>query len=315
MIMKNRVLQKAIMLLVAVAMVSLTVNVDAKRTRAKSKTMHKPIEGLAESFFENTPVDIKTVADFQAFRNDIEKRALPYFNARLDKKSTTAEQKTLVVLQRLEKHAEQLGGGSTFDMRMSAYCYRIADTYRTVVTTQRLIANAPSTEAHTAIENEANAWLQLQDALGEYVTSAAFLENFGGTLAYIIAGGNLSGLAEMRHDDVKALASIAYGSPQQVAGMAPIASRSTAIITNMNNCVQSLMLMDEATKDENPEMYNSLINDITSALKSTTVAFPRWIEARQQLLKHFKDSSKFISATSSLVEKIDNLTGPGEGEG
>ena len=92
-------------------------------------------------------------------------------------------------------------------------------------------------------------------------------------------------------------------------------SSSTAIITNMNNCVQSLMLMDEATKDENPEMFNSLINDITSAVKSTTVAFPRWIEARQQLLKHFKDSSKFISATSRLVEKIDNLTGPGEGEG
>ena len=54
--MKNRVLQKAIMLLVAVAMVSLTVNVDAKRTRAKSKTMHKPIKGLAESFFEKVSI-------------------------------------------------------------------------------------------------------------------------------------------------------------------------------------------------------------------------------------------------------------------
>lgn len=305
--MKNRVLKNVVMLTMVCALIGMSINVDAKCRKTVSKTSVKSISEFATKL-RNMASTPQTIDEYATLKEKIDNLARAYSSA------SSGESRTHIVLNKVNEYAkDKLESGSTMDMMDAGYIHMMSHTYNAASTFGKMLKSAPSDAARNAIKAEAQAWLDLQQVLQDYCTSASYIFNYGGSLAGLSSTGAMWNLAEIRDKDLSTLLKNGFVNEGSAVNTSKAVDNATMIVTNMNNRGNSLIDMDEEFIDK--ETLQHLHEMITKAMKDVSTLMPRWIQARHELLQYAKDKDSAVAATDRLLEAIDNITCPGEGEG
>lgn len=202
-------------------------------------------------------------------------------------------------IKALEHHAEKLSEGSTYDMVMSARIDYIISKYRSMESFKKLRKD-PSLK--NAVDNEMQAWLALDENLSVYVSQIAFVENWGGTLAQIIAAGNTMQLQELRSNDLKRL-----------VALKPTSSPGT-IYNDFNDLAKLFaenIVENKPEYDDEMEEYEEGYPDYYNEMGTTAVQviplIQAWIDARKELALCFENPTDVYYATDSFIKSLNEV--------
>lgn len=177
-----------------------------------------------------------------------------------------------VVFSDLQALADNLSGGSTFDMVMCSRIERAMAHY--------LIAKdyCDGYSDNTNYQAEMRDWLALEDELGYFYVNLAYLANWGGTIANVTSSGSLSHLAKVRQKD--------YSQLKKGGHFAN--SESLTIAEARANFIQELAdakSLDDSMADEmyDGEGYRETLKDMLEQADRVTVLLDTWLDSRAKL--------------------------------
>ena len=301
--MKNIAIKTILVVMAAVIVGGLAFNVQAKRRTAASV---KPVKELVPDITRKVSEKVLSYDECIKYKQAIEKQVLPYFKKSFDRNAKTAQQKTVAVLAKLDKYAEdELEAGSNFEMADAGYVHDIVYRYNTFASYCEQVDKAPSAQARDAIKSEVTAWLQLENDLRHYCENAAQVRCLGGSMAILEVAGSGWSIAEIRSKDFNSLLKAGFNSTPATVKMGETGQVATQLVIELNNEANDLsQLLTEDDLRDNAEFYKQLCSGVTAAATGMTVSLPKWIEARYKLLQYSKNSDAGVAATAALLAAI-----------
>ena len=205
----------------------------------------------------------------------------------LSRKRTNKEDMTNTVISDLGKLAESLSDGSTFDMVQSGEIEAAISRY--------LMAkdyNERYQDNSLYIEEMRN-WLALEKELNDYGASWAYVQNWGGSLAHLIASGFTSTTATCRQKS--------YSQLRRGGQVTKCKTSLNEACANFREATSLVPTQDEDLMRE-PE-YKQMVSNTLQSGKKVLSLFNKWLESNRKLCK-----SEGIpeSHTAELVEGLVN---------
>ena len=189
----------------------------------------------------------------------------------LNHKGEDASQMDETVCRDLEALADSLSGSSTYDMVLCGSIERAISRYLTA--TEYCL----NYKGNTLYQNEMRDWLLLEKELGSFYGELAYLANWGGSIARVIASGTLADLSAARQEDFSELNIDGYFSSSGIT----IAEARANLIQELADAKS----LDDEIADElyDGEAFREMHREMQEHADKVVVLLDRWLASRSKL--------------------------------
>lgn len=273
---------------------------DAK---VKPLPVVEDVAGFSEKLIEIESNELSTFNDVKDYIKQVENLAESYYT---EGKSLSKQEKTLKMLDEVAKYADNIkANGSTRDMMDCGILHTVIYHYKTGLNSKDLRGQI-MLPVVSAVTDEIEAWLKLENTLSEYYAYSAFMNNQGGTIAYIFASGSAWQLAEARYNDTEQLLKAGFSSGARNFPMSnEIKEKANSIVNSFSTSAKDLMDCEDDFK-ESP-YYNEVSKDLSEACKNLKTDLKAWINARLKVLGCLEDQGIGIGETLKLLDNIKKI--------
>ena len=265
----------------------------------------KDISVLADALLEIESKNPTTIDEMKTFVSQVETMAEPYFQGK--KKSVSKSEKTLRVLDEVAKYADEVKqNGSTFDMVESGRLHTLIYHYKTSLNIGKMCEKADQ-KLVTAVNDEAEAWLKLENTLNNYYACSAYIFNEGASMSHIEASGKAWSLAELRYNDTeKILNEGLVPEAWNVAVKEELKKGSNNVVYELRKA--AINLIGGRSGDFNDNKYLSEVTkDLNETCNTLDADMQSWIKARTALVAHSKDRMNGAMQTMSLFVQMKKI--------
>ena len=189
----------------------------------------------------------------------------------LNHKGEDNSQMDETVCRDLEALADSLSGGSTYDMVLCGSIERAISRYLTAM------EYCLNYKGNTLYQNEMRDWLLLEKELGSFYGELAYLANWGGSIARVIASGTLADLSKARQEDFSELYIDGYFSSSDMT----IAEARANLIQELADAKS----LDDEMADElyDGEAFREMLKEMRADADKVVVLLDRWLASRAKL--------------------------------